>query len=331
MNKDARVFAFIQEKLRREEPVILLVVTSCRGSNPGRVGFKMAVDRLGNSVGSIGGGEMEFQLSEEAQKIAERDGRDPVSRFLSHDERSPNSSGMICSGEQSAILYPFRTDHLPIIDQCLSAIRDNIPILIELDLDRARISPISRKTSTPRFYWQYDDEDPHFWAYREWIGLHNRCFIIGGGHISLALSHVLSSLDFEISVFEQREGVPTFEKNPSADEKRIVSYDRVQEYLLDSNCHFVVIATHSHRTDEIVLQRLIEKKLRYLGMLGSRSKVKAIMNRLSDAGVSPELLARVHAPIGIPIHSHTPEEIAISIAAEMISVKNRSDQMDNFT
>ena len=89
---------------------------------------------------------------------------------------------------------------------------------------------------------------------------------------------------------------------------------------------YVVIMTYGHQADEKVLGQLLRKKLRYLGLLGSPATNAIIFARLATKGFRGRALGRVRAPVGLPIHSHTPEEIAISIAAEIISIKNQPKQ-----
>ncbi|MBD3367277.1 MAG: hypothetical protein GF405_03745, partial [Candidatus Eisenbacteria bacterium] len=98
----------------------------------------------------------------------------------------------------------------------------------------------------------------------------------------------------------------------------------VSDHVPEGRRSFVCIMTYAHANDELVLRALIDKPLRYLGMMGSRSKVDAVFAHLMDDGVSEDALARVRAPIGLPIGSDTPEEIAVSIAAELVAVRNGS-------
>jgi xanthine dehydrogenase accessory factor len=85
---------------------------------------------------------------------------------------------------------------------------------------------------------------------------------------------------------------------------------------------YAVIVTFSHKSDQMVLKQLLGKKIKYLGMMGSEMKVKTIFGKLREEGILQEQLDRVFAPIGLNIHSESPEEVAISIAAQIISVKN---------
>jgi xanthine dehydrogenase accessory factor len=86
---------------------------------------------------------------------------------------------------------------------------------------------------------------------------------------------------------------------------------------------YVVVMTLGYKSDETVIRSIVGKDLRYFGVLGSKAKMKTLMNALIADGVSKDRLSQIHAPIGLPINSHTPDEIAVSIAAEIILVKNK--------
>ncbi|MDQ7090911.1 MAG: XdhC family protein [Methylococcales bacterium] len=126
-----------------------------------------------------------------------------------------------------------------------------------------------------------------------------------------------------IVVLDERADLHTFKNNHDADKKITCSYHDVHTHILEKSRNYVVIVTPNHRTDEIVLKQLLEKKLSYLGLMGSPAKIKRIFTTLKQAGISPEKLSQLQIPIGLPIRSHTPTEIAISIAAEIILFKNK--------
>ena len=111
--------------------------------------------------------------------------------------------------------------------------------------------------------------------------------------------------------------------NTYAQEKQVVSYKSIGKHVSEGKQSYVVIMTFGHQADELVLGQLAGKKLRYLGLMGSPAKIAQIFASLKKKGVGAASLKKVHAPVGLPIHSHTPEEIAISIAAEIIQVKNK--------
>ena len=113
------------------------------------------------------------------------------------------------------------------------------------------------------------------------------------------------------------------EQNEWAHEKILVNnYEELKEIIPSDANGFVVIMTFGYRTDGIALRSLLEKQFRYLGLLGSKKKIEEMFSQFRQEGVPDEILESIHSPVGISIKSQTPEEIAISIAAEIIAVKN---------
>ncbi len=163
------------------------------------------------------------------------------------------------------------------------------------------------------------------WLFAETIGTLETLTIVGGGHVALALSRVMAALPLRIVVLDDRPELSTMLENQWAHETRVIAYDDVVEHVPDGDLSYVVIMTHEHANDEAVLGRLATRPYRYLGMMGSPAKVRQLFSNLVAAGLPAESLEQVHSPIGIPIHSHTPEEIAISIAAEIVKVRNSAE------
>jgi xanthine dehydrogenase accessory factor len=124
-------------------------------------------------------------------------------------------------------------------------------------------------------------------------------------------------------VYDDREGIATMNNNIFANEKKIISYDKIGNEITESEKEYVTIMTFGHIADELVLKQLIRKKIKYLGMMGSASKVNQIYMNLLKAEYTKDDINNVHSPIGVSINSKTPEEIAISIAAEIIKIKNQ--------
>jgi xanthine dehydrogenase accessory factor len=149
-----------------------------------------------------------------------------------------------------------------------------------------------------------------------------RTLLFGGGHVSRALVPILSSIGFPVNVYEDREEFADPARFPAASG---VTLCRMDDFLNEVQIvpeDFVVIVTRGHQKDYEVLKQVLSTQAAYIGMIGSRAKVAATKDRLEADGFEWDDLARVYAPIGLPIGAETPEEIAVSIAAEMI--KRRS-------
>lgn len=313
MNKDLEIWQFALDKLQNQDSVTLLVVAESSGSSPGRQGFKMIVaeDKL---CGSIGGGVMEVQLVESSKLKVQS------SRIIEqvHRENSPDSSGMICSGRQTIIFFELNKSHLQTIKKIVQYIKNN----------RERYLQITSESLTigwQKFYgvnFKFKKSESEFF-YTEKLGCKQKLFIIGGGHCALALSELMSKLDFYITVFDDRPNLNTLEKNKFAHRVEIVeSYEKVGELISSDKDAYVVVMTLGYKFDEIVIRQLFDKNFKYFGVLGSKAKMKTLLKNLEQEGFDKEKLKQIHTPIGLPINSHTPEEIAVSIAAEIIAVKN---------
>jgi xanthine dehydrogenase accessory factor len=147
-------------------------------------------------------------------------------------------------------------------------------------------------------------------------------YVAGGGHVGLAVSRVMKSIGFYVIVFDHREDVFTIEQNKYADEIIITKYEEIGEKVIESERSYVIIVTPIHAGDKLTLKSVINKNLKYIGMMGSARKIKTIFDALRAEGVDENLFKKVHTPIGLEIEAETPEEIAVSIAAEIIKVKN---------
>ena len=328
MNKELEIWQFVAERLKRNESVMLLVVAESAGSSPGRVGFKMTV--AGDELrGSIGGGVMEVRLVEQAQKDLEeekrRRGEEEKSGFIIsqvHQKNSPNPSGMICSGKQTVIFYKLNSKHLKTVGAIIRALRERQSKILQISDSKFQISEKQSEDFDFKFVRQSEID----FFYEEKIGCKNRLFIVGGGHCALALSELMSKMDFHIALFDDRPRLNTLEKNKFVHEKQIVeNYEKIDEFIASGANVYVVVMTLGYKSDEIVIRKLLDKNFKYVGVLGSRAKMATLLRNLRREGFSAEKLNRIHTPIGLPINSRTPEEIAVSIAAEIIAVKNSKD------
>ena len=146
-------------------------------------------------------------------------------------------------------------------------------------------------------------------------------YIFGGGHISLPLAKMGKLLGFKIAVIDDRAAFANPQRFPEAELTLAEDFNKAFPKLKIDKSSYIVIVTREHQYDELVLEWALGTQAKYIGMIGSRTKNKAIFSHLLARGVSQELLDKVHAPIGLEIHAQTPEEIAISILAEMVKVR----------
>lgn len=146
-------------------------------------------------------------------------------------------------------------------------------------------------------------------------------YLVGAGHVAYHLARVAAPVGFHIHVLDDREKFASAERFPDAVE---LTVDTIPDWLARAQfpaTAYVVILTRGHRYDLDALRALITHDVQYLGLIGSRAKVARLYEALRAEGVSDEALRRVHAPIGLAIGAVTPQEIAVSILAELIAVK----------
>ena len=146
--------------------------------------------------------------------------------------------------------------------------------------------------------------------------------ICGGGHVGQAIAKAGRFLDFNVTVIDDRTDFAARDKFPD-EQVRLIADDFLAALsgLRITPATQIVIVSRGHRHDEICLQAVIDQPARYIGMIGSRRRTTTIRERLKREGVAPELLRRVHAPIGLDIGALTPEEIALAILAEIVLVR----------
>ena len=324
MNKKLEIWRFAAERLKRDESVMLLVVAESSGSSPGRQGFKMIVAR-DEMRGSIGGGVMEIGLVEQAKWKMENGKWKMKAEVIEqvHRKNFPDSSGMICSGRQTVILFQLCSVHLQAVETIIRKFENNQNCRLQITNYKLQILDKPPEGGTRNDGFKFQNSGENEFVYEENLGFKNKLFIIGGGHCALALSEIMSKMDFHISLFDDRSDLNTLAKNEFVHEKKIIdSYEDIGEFIESGNNVYVVVMTLGYKFDEIVIRQLFNKNFKYFGVLGSKAKMKTLLKSLEKEGFDQEQLNKIHTPIGLKINSRTPEEIAVSIAAEIVGVKN---------
>jgi xanthine dehydrogenase accessory factor len=297
-------YSKVKALLQNEHQGVLMVVIANEGSSPGRKGFKMVVTP-NQMHGTIGGGIMEHKLVEYARSLLEKTTFDPFIKHQIHDKSAPsNQSGMICSGRQTIAFYALNDESLTWIDLILNS-------------ENGKISYSEKGIQVNK------NSSSSEWEFIEPITLPNQVYIIGGGHVGLALSEVLSKLYFELHLLDHRENLNTMQTNNFVQSKQIVEFETIEQHIPEGENTYVVIMSFGYRTDDIIIRRLLGKKYKFIGMLGSQQKMNTLYKNLLADGFSQAQIDQVHAPIGLDIKSETAAEIAISVAAQLVQVKNR--------
>ncbi len=307
-------------KLEENKKVYLLTVIQNSGSSPGRKGFKMMVAEDGFIYGSVGGGVMEFTLVEEVKTLLQNNDLSIFLKKQIHQGNSKDSSGMICSGEQTVVFHPLDTTNISLIKNILNQLKKGNKGILELTSNS-----INFFDNRMRYKFEVTISSEENWQYKEQIGFKETLYIIGGGHVGWSLSELMVMLNFNVVVLDNRTNLNTLENNQFAHKSKVIDYKEISNYIPEGKDTYIAIMTNKYTDDKLVLSQLTGKNYKYIGVLGSKFKLKTMWNVLLKEGVSQNHLDSVYAPIGLYIKSETTNEIAVSIAAEIIEVKNKTE------
>lgn len=295
------------EALDNGGAVTLVAVVAHRGSVPRTSGTVALVIR-GKLAGTVGGGAAEAMVVAKAARV------DVATELLPY-VHEPTFHDSVCSGSQTFAIVPLPATDADTLRAVSTALEDGrhgalalSPVGVAFEPDRTVESHLHRS----------DDR----WLFTTTVGPVDILTLVGGGHVSLAMSKLAAELGFRVRVLDDRDDLPTMAANQWAHERHVVDYADVARHVPTGDRSWVVIMTQGHRHDGEVLAQLAGAPVRYLGMLGSAAKVREVMARMRAAGLADQDLAAVRAPVGLAIGSHTPTEIAVSIAAQLIAERH---------
>ena len=346
------VYSEIVKSLAKKEKLVLATLVTRVGSAPRAVGAKYLIRADGSSVGSIGGGCVEAEVWQEAQKVMEK-GRGGILHFELTSKQLAEG-GLICGGNIDIFLEPLKEDFLNIYQEVARIIQKGgsaiLATLVSVDGDfpEGEGSKMLVKTSGEKVgsllggvelekkilgegelmvrerkpkVLVLSSENRKAEILLEPVFSEFTVYIFGGGHISEQLAPLAKKVHFKVVVIDDREMFANRERFPEADEVLVSEFEMCFGQLNIDDSSYIVIVTRGHLYDGFVLEQAVKTNARYIGMIGSKKKIMTLYQNLLQKGVSKEMLNRVHAPIGLEINSETPEEIAVSIVAELIKVR----------
>jgi len=335
----------LEQAVRQQQPVCYTCLVETRGSTPQKPGAAMLIFRDGSQVGTLGGGCVEAEVKRRALRLIDADTPEIMTFQLDSDYGWDD--GLICGGRMKVLVDPVRTaDDLPYFnamqqllesDQgCTEAIVLN-PETAEgaSETDRFLIDANSKivawrgRQEPPAQLWEglkpiQNRPRPYVNAGIAYLTFHQTCqlVIVGCGHIGQKVAELASDVGFEIIAVDDRQEYCNAERFPAAKQLIVGNFDSALSDFSVNRDTFIIIVTRGHNHDEEALGHLAETPARYIGMIGSKRKVKLIFEDLLRTGTPREALAKVHAPLGFDIGSQTVPEIALSIVAELIAYRN---------
>lgn len=315
--KEILIWEFIESHLKDNNSLILTVVADHKKGSPGKQGFKMAVTSNGDTAGSIGGGIMEFNIINECRKLLKKNIPVCELKTLYHNTgKIADRSGLICSGSQTNLTISINKKDIKTIKVICNALRENKKGIIIFN--SSGISFLPDRKNLPGFSFEYIGSDR--WQFMQSTGLNNVVYIIGGGHVGAAVCRILNLLDFYVIVYDSRKELTSIRNTAYADKTLKGSFKNLGNIIEDDS--YIIIVTSGYESDKDALIQVIKKNVKYIGLMGTKAKIRKIFSEMRTEGISGELLKKVRAPIGLDINSDTPEEIAVSIAAEIIKERN---------
>ena len=215
------IWNFIEQKLKEEKSIFLMIVIETHGSSPGKQGFSMVVSSDRDLHGSIGGGSVEFKLVEECKRMLSAGEQQIFIKRQVHKGNVTDGSGMICSGEQTVAFIPLSQSdiqNIASITSCLSKNKSGIFELTENSYN-FRLSD-----EIPETQYQCTITNESNWSYSETIGYKNIIYIIGAGHVGFAASKLFYQLGFKVVLYDNRPNLTMLTDNPYAHEKQVIDY-----------------------------------------------------------------------------------------------------------
>ena len=310
--------------LQQGQKVFITFVAANTKHSPGTTGAKLLISEKGKTLGTIGGGIMEHNLINRAKHILQSKQFVPEIQTLHHKKNSPgNRSGMICSGSQTNMYFLCHPEKdAEIIAKVHSLVEQDCSGTLLIEKAGMHIKKEGPYLDQPRISLKQKSQSS--WLYQEQLLNFKRIAIFGGGHCSLALSRVMQHLGYEVFILDSRKNVTTFEKNIYARSRiKPSTYKKAGTLLLYPELTIVIIMTTDYISDINSLLGVISRPFQFIGIMGSEAKIQKIFIELKQAGVSNKELSRLYAPVGLPISSQTPEEIAISVAAQILQKRQR--------
>ena len=303
------IFTTLLYEMEKHHDTVLCSIIADSGSTPRGKGAQMLVGEAGLLSGTIGGGAVEGGAIALGQTLL-RERRSAVHEYkLRHNDGE--DIGMVCGGDVTVHLQ-FIAAGDPVWKELAGSVLHRIalrqPGALVLALDGG--APALRDAP--------ETDSAHVSLP---LPIGERAILFGAGHCSLALCPLLTTVGFRVTVVDDRPELVTKERFPTADAVICCDLERVTETVSIGEEDYVVVMTNGHSHDFAVQEQVLRGKYAYIGVIGSRAKTASVNARLREAGISEAAIASVHTPIGTAIKAVTPEEIAVSIAGEMICVR----------
>lgn len=350
MSQQASVWLAAAQAIAEGRPAAFATVARKRGSLPMASDAKMLVTADGGRWGTVGGGCLEAEVTRQALATLEKGSPELVSHTLNAD--LIGDLALSCGGTVDLFLEPLPPE--PRLAEVCAAVGQAVaarqPAVVATALrweaGPAKAARIGTKTLAldasgrlrdlvGRYHFEFGRQgnerhsrrmaaaylDREAEAFVEPIRRIPRVTVFGAGHVGAAVAELAARSGFYVVVVDDRAEFANRERIPSAAEIVVEDFRSVLDRMVFDEDDYVIAATRGHSFDAYIVERTAASRARYVGMLGSQRKKAVIWRALEAAGVHPEALARVRSPIGVEIGADSPEEIAVSVVAELIRLR----------
>jgi xanthine dehydrogenase accessory factor len=329
----------ILQSLETEELIVLATIISTSGSTPASAFSKLLIAHGGAKVsGTVGGGCMEADVLAAAKKCFETHRAEFAKFQLTEDEYL---QGLICGGTVEVFMEPITQAHARVFAE-LAALAENGTDCVLATKVTAEGAVLAKQLFTQesllkgianeeglqdevQMVFQRGETRKKKFDNAEWIlepvAGTPRLVLFGAGHVARAICKSAAAVGFRVTVIDDRAQYANRERFPVAKEIVAKDFHEALGELKIRNSDYLIISTRGHRDDEEILERVVASNAKYIGMIGSKRKVLTTYKRLLSRGVSVDALKRVCSPMGLEIGAATPEEIAVSVVAELIAVR----------
>jgi len=349
------IFETLDQLFKRDGSAVLATIIRQAGPSPRGAGTKCLIMDDGSFVGTIGGGILEAQTLEKAREVF--DAGLPVRLYFSLEGTDVAETDMLCGGRVEVFLEPISAlnpVHVAVFQEAGKGLSQGggglLVTLIDRERWQNRESPklflgkngeragsLSGATGVEDILAKRlgkmmrsrqislssmnDDEGNPVEVLAEPIIAASFLYVFGAGHVSKQIVPLANLVGFHVVVIDDREEFADPRFFPEAKEISYIPFEGAMERLAIDKSSFVVIVTRGHMHDKTVLAQSLKTGAKYIGMIGSRRKRDIIYEKLLEEGFTKQDIDSVHSPIGLDIGAETPEEIAVSIVAELIKVR----------
>jgi len=349
------IYAYLVEAIEKEKTLALATIIETRGSTPQVPGASALFTHKGLLQGTLGGGFMEADAQEKTIQAIEKKQSKIIHTYL---QSSIKGEGAICGGEALILVDIFPGHHRNTFQNAVNSLHHRLPGVLVTEIkisseekisisrswmEKGKFSEMSSKSilgisrreiedtlveGKPRLLKtekELHPEKEEALVFLEPLFPLPQLVIAGAGHIGQVVAHLGNLLNFEVTVIDDRQEFANKERLPGADHIIVDEVGKAMQQFPISQDTYVVIVTRGHRHDAEALRSCITSEAAYIGMIGSQRKIQLMRSQFLEEGwATPKQFDRIYAPIGIDIHSKTVEEIALSIAAQLVLVRSQA-------